>query len=61
MTHLLDDTYLKPFEAAIRGRADHAVARANELTGGKGTLADWASAHEFYGLHRTARGWVFRE
>ena len=56
MTHLLDDTYLKPFEAAIRGRADHAVARANELTGGKGTLADWASAHEFYGLHRTARG-----
>ena len=59
--HVLDDPYLAPFAAAIRGRAAHARARADELTGGKQTLADWASAHEFYGLHRTATGWVFRE
>ncbi len=59
--HLLDDPYLAPFADAIKGRALHADARAHELTGGKGTLADWASAHEYYGLHRTATGWVFRE
>ena len=59
--HLLDDPYLAPFEDAIRGRAAHAEARATELMGGKGILADWASAHEYYGLHRTSTGWVFRE
>ncbi len=61
MAKLLDDDYLKPFETAIRGRAMNAFARANQLTGGKTSLADWASAHEYYGLHRTRRGWVFRE
>ena len=59
--HLLDDPYLAPYADAIRGRAAHAEARALELMGGKGRLADWASAHEYYGLHRTAKGWVFRE
>ena len=59
--HLLDDPYLAPFAAAIRGRAAHARMRAAELTGGRQSLADWASAHEFYGLHRTETGWVFRE
>jgi len=59
--HLLDDPYLAPYADAIRGRAAHAAARADELTGGRGTLADWASAHEYYGLHRVPRGWVFRE
>ena len=66
MAHLLDDPYLKPYEAAIRGRAQHAFARAVELTGSpKKSLADWAAAHEYYGLHRRRiRGkmvWVFRE
>ena len=62
MAHLLDDEYLKPFEGAIRGRAAHAFARAEELTQGKKSLADWASAHEYYGLHKKPRGgWVFRE
>ena len=61
MARLLDDAYLKPFEKAIRGRAEHAYARARELTCGAESLADWAQAHEFYGLHRTKGGWVFRE
>ena len=61
MAKLLDDEYLRPFEEAIRGRAMNAYARANQLTGGKIPLADWAAAHEYYGLHRTRRGWVFRE
>ena len=67
MPRLLDDPYLKPYEGAIRGRAEHAYARAEELTCGKGTLAGWASAHEYYGLHRVTKprskkwNWVFRE
>ena len=66
MTHLLDDEYLKPFETAIRGRSQHAFDRANELTQGKSTLADWANAHNYYGLHKVGgRGrrweWIFRE
>ena len=60
MPKLLDDVYLKPFENAIRGRAENAFRRARELTCGK-SLSEWASAHEFYGLHRTKDGWVFRE
>ncbi|MGN0855587.1 MAG: alpha amylase C-terminal domain-containing protein [Kiritimatiellia bacterium] len=61
MARLLDDDYLKPFEKAIRGRAEHARRRAKELTGGKTSLAAWAAAHHFYGLHRTEKGWSFRE
>ena len=61
MAHLLDDEYLRPYEAAIRGRAQHAFDRANELTQGKCSLADWANAHNYYGLHRDEDGWVFRE
>ena len=60
MSHLLDDPYLKPFEEAIRGRSAHAYARAKELAGEQ-KLSDWASAHEYYGLHKTKKGWVFRE
>ena len=61
MARLLDDAYLKPFEAAVRGRAVRAFGRAVELAGGSGDLADWANAHRYYGLHREADGWVFRE
>ena len=61
MTHLLDDKYLQPFESAIRGRAKRAEDRAVELTLGKASLSEWASAHEYYGLHSVRGGWVFRE
>ena len=58
---LLDDPYLRPYEAAVRGRAERARRRAEELAGRGRSLADWASAHEYYGLHRVRGGWVFRE
>ncbi len=57
------DTYLEPYENAIRGRHDHVAWKINQLTqDGKTSLANFASGHEYYGLHQTARGgWVFRE
>ena len=54
------DSLLGPYREAIAGRARYARALAKRLAGGQ-RLADWASAHEYYGLHRLHGGWVFRE
>ena len=54
------DPYLKPYLPVIRHRREKTDALEARLAGG-GTLADFASGHEYYGLHRTASGWVFRE
>lgn len=57
-----DDAYLAPYEDAIRGRHEHALWKMNELTQhGKLTLSDFANGHDYYGLHLTPDGWVFRE
>lgn len=56
------DLYLEPFEDAIRGRHDHAEWKKNQLTaGGKKSLGSFACGHDYYGLHKLKRGWVFRE
>lgn len=56
------DLYLEPFEDAIRGRHNHAEWKKNQLTdGGKKTLGSFACGHDYYGLHKLKRGWVFRE
>mgnify|MGYP004594244475 FL=1 len=56
------DLYLEPFEDAIRGRHDHAEWKKNQLTaGGKKTLGSFACGHDYYGLHKLKRGWIFRE
>ena len=54
------DSLLEPYREAIAGRARYARTLAKRLAGGQ-RLADWASAHEYYGLHRVKGGWVFRE
>ena len=57
-----NDSWLEPFEDAIRGRHDHALYKLNELTqNGKQTLSDFASGYLYFGLHRTDKGWVLRE
>ena len=57
-----NDPWLEPFEGAIVGRHDHALYKLNELTnGGKQSLSDFADGHLYFGLHKTARGWVLRE
>ena len=55
------DPWLEPYNDAIQGRYDHVLYKLNELTGGKKSLSDIADGHLYFGLHRTARGWVFRE
>ena len=57
-----NDSWLEPFEEAIRGRNDHAVWKLNQLTrNGKKSLKDFAAGHLYFGLHKLLRGWVFRE
>ena len=56
------DSYLEPYEDAIRGRHEHAEWKKNQLTkNGRTTLEAFASGYEYYGLHKMRRGWVFRE
>jgi len=57
-----NDAYLEPYEDAIRGRHDHYLWKLNQLTGnGRKSLTDFANGHEYYGLHKLSKGWVFRE
>ncbi len=56
-----DDPYLAPFRESIKARTERADCLAERLTEAKQSLADFASAHEYFGLHRTNSGWVFRE
>ena len=56
-----DDSWLEPFNGAIQGRHEHALQKIHELTQGKQTLAEFASGHLYFGLHREAKQWVFRE
>lgn len=57
-----NDTYLEPFEEAIRGRHEHVCWKMDQLTSnGKMTLSDFASGYNYYGLHKLSKGWVFRE
>ena len=55
-----NDPWLEPYADAINGRHQHAIEKEKELTGKK-TLSDFATGHLYYGLHRTDKGWVFRE
>jgi 1,4-alpha-glucan branching enzyme len=56
-----DDAWLKPFADKIIYRREKALTREKELTGQNKSLKDFAIGHLFFGLHKTATGWVFRE
>lgn len=56
------DGYLSPYENAIEGRHEHCVWKISQLTrNGKISLSDFANGYKYFGLHKTAKGWVFRE
>lgn len=57
-----NDPWLSPYEKAIDGRYNYAIAKEKELTeNGKKTLSDIASGYLYFGLHPTDKGWIFRE
>ncbi len=55
-----DDPWLEPFTEVIIRRIKEAEAKEAVLTNGK-SLADFATGHLFFGLHKTGDGWVIRE
>ena len=58
---LSTDLYLKPYVPLIRRRLNKILATEKRLTGGRMSIADFASGHEYFGLHREGDEWVFRE
>ena len=57
---LCSDYYLRPYAGWIERRKKKFKAAAERLSGG-GRLKDFASGHEYFGLHRDSGGWVLRE
>lgn len=57
-----NDAWLKPYRLAIEGRYKYAEFKEKQLTnGGVISLSDFASGHQYFGLHKQKEGWVFRE
>ena len=55
-----NDEWLQPFANHVAQRKIRAEHKEKELTGGA-SLSDFATGYLYFGLHRTASGWVFRE
>ena len=55
------DPYLKPYAGQIQHRISLIKNTEKMLTGNKKSLVDFASGHEYFGLHFTGDEWVFRE
>ncbi len=55
------DPTLQPYEKDINLRMEHYKRKKKELTGSTGSLTDFSNAHHFFGFHRTASGWIYRE
>ena len=55
------DPYLLPYEAAIDQRMEKYASKKKELVGENGKLIDFANAHEYFGFHKTEKGWIYRE
>ena len=55
------DPWLEPYRGAIDARSMRLEAEAAGIAPAKGRLCDGVNNHLYYGLHKTADGWVFRE
>ncbi|NCF93593.1 MAG: 1,4-alpha-glucan-branching enzyme [Verrucomicrobiaceae bacterium] len=60
LSPLSKDPYLNPFQAKLDGRRQHRERTEDRLLDGK-ELGEFASAHEYYGLHEKEKEWVLRE
>lgn len=56
-----NDPWLEPYADAIEGRHQDAINKEKELIAADGSLKAFANAYNYFGLHRTPTGWVFRE
>ena len=55
------DSILSNFESDIELRVKSIENKKAELLKDGGSLVDFANGHEYFGIHRTKKGWVYRE
>ena len=58
---IANDPYLAPYQKIISRRLQKIFQTRRRLTAGQTSLADFASGHEYFGLHLEDDQWVFRE
>ena len=58
---LQSDPWLEPYRQVIQRRLLKIVETELKLTGGNMSLQDFASGHEYFGLHFEDNHWIFRE
>ena len=54
------DPWLEPYRGKLEERARFIAKHRQRILGDK-TVAEFALGHLYYGLHKTSKGWVFRE
>jgi len=55
------DPYLKPYEGDFDLRMNNFIEKRSELCGEGGDLVSFANGYNYFGIHRTKTGWVYRE
>ena len=55
------DSYLLPYEKDIEQRMRNYAEKKRELVGVGGSLRDFANGHNYFGFHKTDKGWYYRE
>ncbi len=55
------DKNLAPYKADFQLRMDNYNRKKAELLPSGGTLSDFANGYQYFGIHRTPTGWVYRE
>lgn len=55
------DPILKSFEGDIKLRMGNYNYKRNELLGDNRSIVDFANGYNYFGFHRTKKGWVYRE
>ncbi len=58
---LSKDPLLSPYEKVLKRRASYINEMEKRLTQGRMSLSDFASGHEYFGLHFRNNEWIFRE
>ena len=55
------DPYLKEYEQDINLRMDNYKRKRKELLGESQSIVDFANGYQYFGFHRTKKGWIYRE
>jgi len=58
---LQSDPWLEPYRQVVQRRLLKIAEAEQQLTQGEMSLADFASGHEYFGLHFEEQQWIFRE